>query len=137
MIATSKIRRARLKVVGCLEATGSAGIHAEGQEQQEGIGYDLHGKITKCALAGSFDDNEAVKQTRYFEMGSTLSWCWILSECRREETGEGGKARGLWSSFLDGSKVFRQRGTPVLAPLAILSGRANSIGVQRILGGVS
>lgn len=28
---------------------------------------NLHGKITKCATAGSFDDTEAVKQTRYFE----------------------------------------------------------------------
>lgn len=82
------------------------GNPCRGARATEGIGYDLHGKITKCALAGSFDDNEAVKQTRYFEMGSTLSWCWILSECRREETGERGKARGLWSSFLDGSKFF-------------------------------
>lgn len=31
-----------------------------------GIATNLHGKITKCATAGSFDDTEAVKQTRYF-----------------------------------------------------------------------
>lgn len=31
-------------------------------------GTDLHGKITKCATAGSFDDTEAVKQTRYLKL---------------------------------------------------------------------
>ena len=48
--------------------TELARFKAHGAPDEEICDNDLHGKITKCATAGSFDDTEAVKQTRYFEL---------------------------------------------------------------------
>jgi hypothetical protein len=47
----------------------------------------LQGKITKCATAGSFDDTDAVKQTRDLELVVVMDEA-LGSECGRNRRGE-------------------------------------------------